>query len=111
MRNSLFLTLGVCLFLMVSGCRQAASESPRVPERPRVIVTTDGDALTVRWWQYTEAGTCPKQAAIESPGAPETRITVPADAPAGTTLHFICEVTDDGEPALTRYARTILTVK
>ena len=65
MRNSLFLTLGVCLFLMVSGCRQAASESPRVP----------------------------------------------ADAPAGTTLHFICEVTDDGEPALTRYARTILTVK
>ena len=71
----------------------------------------DGDALTVRWWQYTEAGTCPKQAAIESPGAPETRITVPADAPAGTTLHFICEVMDDGEPALTRYARTILTVK
>ena len=43
MRNSLFLTLGVCLFLMVPGCRQAASESPRVPERPRVIVTTDGE--------------------------------------------------------------------
>lgn len=71
----------------------------------------DGDALTVRWWQYAEAGTCPAAVQISGSDAPEARVTVPADAPSGTTVHLICEVTDAGAPALTRYARTILTIK
>ena len=71
----------------------------------------DGDSLTVRWWQYDEAGSCPVQASITAPDAVETGIVVPTDAPAGSTLHFICEVTDNGTPALTRYARTILKVR
>ena len=78
----------------------------------RVAATDpDGDSLTLRWWQYREAGTCPLEAEIAAPGQAETRITVPAGATSGTTLHFICEVTDSGEPALTRYARIIITVK
>lgn len=78
----------------------------------RVAATDpDGDALTLRWWQYREAGTCPLEAAIAAPGQAETRITVPEGAAPGMTLHFICEVTDGGTPALTRYARIIITVK
>ncbi len=78
----------------------------------RVAATDpDGDALTLRWWQYREAGTCPLVAEIAAPGQAETRITVPTGAAPGTTLHFICEVSDSGTPALTRYARTIITVK
>jgi len=38
-------------------------------------------------------------------------LTVPAIAANGQTLHIICEVTDGGEPPLTRYARTIITVR
>ena len=71
----------------------------------------DGDALTYNWWQYAEAGTCPAAVLIEGADRSEARVTVPADAPSGTTIHLICEVTDDGTPALTRYARTILTVR
>ena len=71
----------------------------------------DGDALTYRWWQYTEAGTCPLEVGIPDASSPQASVLVPADAPAGSTIHLICEVTDDGKPALTRYARTILTVR
>ena len=46
-------------------------------ERPRVIVTTDGEA----------------------------------DAKPGDTIHFVCTVTDDSTPALTRYARVVVTVR
>ena len=70
----------------------------------------DGDALSYRWWQYTQVGTCPLEVVITGPDQPEATVQVPAEAPAGTTIHLICEVTDDGEPALTRYARTILTI-
>ena len=71
----------------------------------------DGDALTYQWWQYAEAGTCPFPVSIANADQPEAHVTVPADAPAGSTIHLICEVTDDGDPALTRYARTVLTVR
>jgi hypothetical protein len=76
------------------------------------VAATDpnSDALTLRWWQYREAGTCPLEAAIAAPGQAEARITVPEGATPGTTLHFICEVTDSGTPVLTRYARTVLTI-
>lgn len=78
----------------------------------RVAATDpDGDALSLRWWQYREAGTCPLEAEIAAPGQAGTRITVPAGAVPGATLHFICEVTDNGEPALTRYARAVVTVR
>ena len=81
------------------------------PEGRVSATDPDGDTLTYRWWQYTEAGTCPLSVVLEDADRPEARVAVPADAPAGSTIHLICEVTDDGEPALTRYARTILTVK
>ena len=71
----------------------------------------DKDALDIRWWQYREAGTCPVMVSISDAGMAEARVTVPGDAPSGTTIHLICEVTDNGSPALTRYARTVLTVE
>ena len=78
----------------------------------RVAATDpDEDALSLRWWQYREAGTCPLEAEIVAPGQAETQIRVPQAAASGTTLHFICEVTDGGEPTLTRYARVVVTVR
>ena len=35
----------------------------------------------------------------------------PTDAKVGDTLHLICEVTDNGTPALTRYQHVIVTIK
>ena len=40
----------------------------------------------------------------------ETSFTIPADAKKGDVFNLVLEVTDDGEPALTRYAQAIVTV-
>lgn len=70
----------------------------------------DGDNLSFKWWHYTEAGTYNGNALLESKNA-KTKITIPHDAQSRATIHMICEVTDSGTPALTRYQRVIITVK
>lgn len=71
----------------------------------------DGDSMNYRWWVYDEASRCRKPVSLGSHDGKTTEVTVPADASKGETIHVICEVTDGGSPALTRYARTVLTVK
>lgn len=71
----------------------------------------DGDSLTYHWFNYAEAGTLDEPVdmgwAVNQPGVwfhlPEVSKT--------ETLHFIVKVTDKGEPALSRYARVIVTVQ
>lgn len=71
----------------------------------------DGDRLTYRWWHYREAGTYAGSMHISQSNSVKTTLTVPADAKTGDTIHVILEVTDSGTPALTRYARIVITVK
>ncbi|MBL7259700.1 DUF1593 domain-containing protein [Paractinoplanes lichenicola] len=70
----------------------------------------DGDAVSYRWWQYTDAGTYGGTLGLSTAG-PNVSLTVPADATAGQTIHLIFEVTDGGTPALKHYQRVILTVR
>src|SRR5262249_42758326 len=67
----------------------------------------DGDRLSFRWFVYPEAGTyagdVPLTAATDEPPG----VTAPADA-GGKSLHVVREVTDNGEPALTRYRRAVI---
>lgn len=69
----------------------------------------DGDRLSYHWWILPEAGTYAGTPEIEQADAARATLTVPADA-TGKTLHVICEVTDDGQPALKGYRRVIITV-
>jgi cellulose-binding protein len=71
----------------------------------------DGDKLTYHWWQYKEAGSYPGFVDIRNAGSSEASLTVPANAGKGETINLICEVTDNGEPQLTRYARVMLTIQ
>ena len=71
----------------------------------------DGDRLTYRWWQYREAGSYPQQVTIRDTGKRNAELTIPADARAGETIQLICEITDDGTPALKRYQRVGVTVR
>ncbi len=70
----------------------------------------DGDALAYRWWHYRDAGTFPGTVELRGADLPAAAFTVPAAARPGETLHLICEVTDAGAPALTRYRRVVVTV-
>ncbi len=70
----------------------------------------DGDRLTFKWWRYAEADTC--KAIIDlsvSEDGSAASFTVP-DEP-GKNIHIILEVTDSGNPPLTRYRRVIMDVK
>ncbi len=71
----------------------------------------DGNAVTVKWWQFNDAGTYPGDVTISAPAALRSTLRVPEDAKPGQTIHVILEATDNGTPPLTRYQRVIVTVQ
>jgi len=70
----------------------------------------DGDALTLRWWQW-KVGTYEGAVSVDSPTTAQTTFIVPTDAQPGQTIHLIMEAQDNGTPALKKYLRTVITVK
>ena len=71
----------------------------------------DGDQLNYSWWQYREAGSYPGEVEISNNTDQKTSVIVPTDAKPGQTIHIILEVKDNGEPALTRYQRAVITIQ
>jgi hypothetical protein len=69
----------------------------------------DGNRLAFRWFVYLEAGTYARDVPLSDALAETTALTLPADA-GGETVHVVLEVTDPGEPALTRYRRVVIRV-
>ncbi|MER7692812.1 nucleoside hydrolase-like domain-containing protein [Streptomyces sp. NPDC097610] len=70
----------------------------------------DGDRVSYKWWQYTDADTYGGQVALNETDRPTVSFTVPADAAPGSTIHIILEVKDNGTPALKHYQRVVITV-
>lgn len=70
----------------------------------------DGDELIYKWWQYDEADTYNGNIEIVNANKEKTTITVPVDILKGETIHIVCEVTDNGIPALTRYQKIIIQI-
>lgn len=70
---------------------------------------SDGDELKYRWWQFM-VGSYSANVEIKNPNSLSPEFVVPEDAKDGETIHIVFEVTDNGEPALTRYQRVIITV-
>ncbi len=71
----------------------------------------DGDELNYEWWQYEEPGSYDGKVQITGARKPQASVKIPPEAKKGQTIHVICNVTDDGDPPLTRYARAVITVK
>ena len=69
----------------------------------------DGNILNYNWIYYREAGTYPSQLKINNYNKSIASIEAPM-VNKQEKIHFIVAVTDDGEPALTRYQRVIVTV-
>lgn len=70
----------------------------------------DGNTISYKWWQYEEAGSYKGKVEIQNADKSNASFIVPSDATAGSTIHIILQVTDNGTPALTRYQRVIATV-
>ena len=69
----------------------------------------EGDALSFRWWIQSEAGSLKQPIEIEYVDAKRIRIKLPKDS-GGQHLHVICEVADNGIPALTSYRRVVVEI-
>ena len=67
----------------------------------------DGDDLSYEWIYYREAGTYGGPVTVDDATSRACTVHVPADA-LDKTIHIILQVTDDGDPSLTRYRRVIL---
>ncbi len=67
----------------------------------------DGDALTFHWWVLPEAGNYQGDIAVQHPEEACATVCLPQDA-IGKEIHVICEVTDNGSPALKGYRRIII---
>lgn len=70
----------------------------------------DKNRLQFHWWVYKEAGTYEGNCKISSESS-KIKFRVPSDAVRGNTIHVICEVSDDGNPYLTRYQRIIIHIR
>jgi len=69
----------------------------------------DGDRLSYKWWQYTDVDTVSAPIEITAAASSTGASFVVPDEP-GKTIHVILEVTDDGDPPLTRYQRIVFTI-
>jgi hypothetical protein len=89
----------------------SARSGQRVPLDASGSADPDGNALSYRWWQYSEpsGGFRPTAVEIDASTSARTSFVIPAIA-SPTTLHVILEVTDSGTPALTSYRRLIVNV-
>ena len=71
---------------------------------PFMVHDPDGDAFVVRAWQ--DRGTACGLDVLST----ELDVVIADSAPVGSEIHIILEAVDDGEPALTGYARIVITV-
>jgi hypothetical protein len=69
----------------------------------------DRNNLSYKWFFYDEPSTYDGSLTINNANSQQASFTVP-NAQTGRNIHIILTVTDDGNPALTRYQRVIFTV-
>lgn len=67
----------------------------------------DGDQISFKWWILPEAGTYEQEIIISSSDSEKVSVKLPSDS-SGKSIHVICEVNDNGKPALTSYRRIII---
>jgi hypothetical protein len=97
--------------------RVAIRGSARISARPGETIRLDGatsdpdgNSVSVKWWQWKDLDTYPRQISFSDPTSLRTRVQIPADARPGETIHLILEASDNGAPSLTRYQRVVVTV-
>ncbi|MDP6045429.1 MAG: DUF1593 domain-containing protein [Phycisphaerae bacterium] len=67
----------------------------------------DGDKVTLRWFQYLEAGSASR---VDLRGADTEQVSFIVPSEPGKTLHMILEVKDNGKPNLFSYRRVVVTI-
>ncbi|RRN64175.1 DUF1593 domain-containing protein [Caulobacter sp. 602-1] len=96
--------------IVLKGARLISAKPGQTVALAATVSDPDHDQVAVRWRTWPEAGTYAGEAALGALDGLSTKLVVPADAKPGDTLHIVAEASDDGAPALTRYAHIVVTV-
>lgn len=94
---------------VVDGLARSAAPGERVP-LTATVTDPDGDEVSVKWWEYREAGSTVDPARVVTGEELSTSVTVPSTARPGDTIHVIVEARDDAAYPLVAYQRVIITV-
>lgn len=70
----------------------------------------DADNLRLEWRQY-QVGSLKQSIEIVDAHSATPTLQIPASARSGDSIHIVLTVEDDGQPTLTKYHRTVITVK
>ena len=94
-----------------------AVRDARLSARPDETVHIEGavsdpdkNAVAVRWWRWKDVDTYPGELSIQDSTSLAARFQMPSDSEPGQTIQLVLEATDDGNPALTRYRRVVVSV-
>lgn len=90
--------------------RLPASPGEKIVLDATPTIDPDGDEVTYEWFHYAEVGQAGVNVILTDAHSPRASVTIPP-VPDGTELHFVLIATDNGEPALTRYARVVVRVE
>jgi len=88
---------------------QTASPNDRIKLSAGHSTDPDNDRLMFKWWQYADVDTCKARVDISTVENGSACTFLVPDEP-GKSIHMILEVTDSGDPPLTRYQRVIVTI-
>ena len=88
---------------------RTARPNDRIKLSARHSTDPDKDRLTFKWWQYADVDTCKARVDISTVENGSACTFLVPDEP-GKSIHMILEVTDSGNPPLTRYQRVIVTI-
>lgn len=92
-------------------CNLSAKPSTIVQLSAKGTFDPDDDELSFNWWFYNEVSDFNGEVEIQNSDQQNASVVIPANAENGSSLHIICEVTDSGNPKLTRYKRVIINIK
>lgn len=85
-----------------------ASSGAAVPLSAEGTTDSDGNAVTITWWIYPEAGTVTGATLSNATGS-ATEVRLPQVTASGT-LHVILQAEDNGTPPLFAYRRVVINV-
>ena len=97
----------------------ASYETVSVKARPGQTITLsvskindpDGDALKYHWWHYPEPKTYKGQIELHHVNQQKCKLRIPKGEHSNGVIHMICDITDNGNPPITRYQRMIINIK
>ncbi|WP_297088121.1 nucleoside hydrolase-like domain-containing protein [uncultured Draconibacterium sp.] len=88
---------------------QTVNSGEKVTLTAKSITDPDGDKVDHKWWQYGHAGTYDGEIDLKDASSKSISFIAPK-VEKTSTIHFILQVTDNGQPSLNAYQRFVITV-